>query len=300
MASAPIQISVSREWLELLKHLPEQGRVIVIGPMDSGKSTLCRWLGTKLPPSSRVVIVDADLGQSQIGPPGCIAWRFVASSDPSPYEFYFVGDTTPTTRPAVTLAATHQAVKAAEKAGAGVIIVDTSGYLGGQSGFEFKSAKLELLAPAHVILIGDSPEIKRLLAAWHSDIRLTIHRLPQTDCLRQKTREQRIAWRQQKWAKQFQHLDLRCISLSGKMLSGLPTATELQGREMSYADLQGLLLGFFDQQRRGICLGLLYAIDLRKREMIVRAPKEAENAPGIMFGTLRLTPEGQELGRVLV
>lgn len=296
MTTAREQISVSREWLELVKRLPARGRVLVVGGSDSGKTTLCRWLMSKLPMEARPALADADTGQSQVGPPGCVGWRFAGTHD---FGFFFAGDTTPATCPVATLAATVRAVRAAEAAGATVVLVDTSGYIGGRGGFDYKCAKVEVLAPAHVIVLGDSPEIKRLLAAWHNDDRVTVHRLSQSERLQQKTREQRTAWRTEKWAEQFAGADLRRISLQGKAVSGLPTATELKARSLTFSDLQGLLVGFHDRQRRGGCLGLLHSLDLRGQELLVRAPQQAEEAAGLAFGLLRVTPEGQELGRIV-
>lgn len=296
MEAAREKIRVSREWLDLVKRVPPTGRTIVIGATDSGKSTLCRWLMAKLPETSRPALVDSDSGQTQVGPPGCVGWRFAGTTG---YEFYFTGDTTAATVPAATLAATVRAVRAAEAAGSKLVLLDTSGYLGGRGGFEFKSAKLELLQPAQVIMIGDSPEIKRLLAAWHLDERLTIYRLSQAELIQQKSRDERTAWRRERWAEQLRSLDLRRISLQGKALSGLPTASELRARKLTFQDLQGLLLCFHDRTRRGLCLGLLHTIDLRGHELLAWAPEQAETATGIMFGLLRLTAEGQELGRII-
>lgn len=296
MTTAREQIHVSREWLELVKRLPAAGRVIVVGGSDSGKTTLCRWLMSKLPPEGRPALVDADTGQSQVGPPGCVAWRFGGTNE---YECFFAGDTTPATAPAVTLAATVHAVRAAEAAGAKLVLLDTCGYVGGRGGFDYKCAKLELLAPAQVLILGDSPEIKRLLAAWRNDDRLTVHRVPQSERLQQKLREQRTAWRQEKWAAQFAGLDLRRIALPGKAISGLPTPAELKSRDLTFADLQGLLLGFHDRQRRCVGLGLLQSLDIRGQELVARAPQQAETAAGIQFGLLRLDASGQELGRII-
>lgn len=304
------QIRVSREWLELLPKLPATGRIVVIGASDSGKTTLCRWLLAKLPANSHPALVDSDIGQSTIGPPACIGWRFAGSIA---CEFFFIGDTTAAFNPSATLAGTWRAVTDAEAAGASLVVLDTSGYLGGRGGFELKSAKLELLSisclpqggqsksghgPLHVITLGDSPAIRRLLAAWRLDERLTIHRLPQAEVIQQKTRPQRTEWRRQRFAEQFQGADLRRISLRGYALSGLATASELQAHGLDFNDLEGLLLCFHDSRRRGLCLGLLQRLDLREQQILVRAPQLAESATGIMFGTLKLTAEGVEIGRL--
>jgi polynucleotide 5'-hydroxyl-kinase GRC3/NOL9 len=292
---------VSRQWLDLVKQLPqEHGRIIVIGGSDTGKTTLCRWLLTKLPQQARPALVDSDIGQSTVGPPSCIGWRFAGATD---YQFSFTGDITPAINPTATLAGTVKAVTAAEAAGARIVLLDTSGYLGGRGGFELKSGKFELLSSAaaslHAIFLGgDSPDIKRLLAGWCRDPRLIVHRLAQSEVLVQKTKPQRVQWRQERFAEALAGADLRKLSMRDREFSGLPTAAELRAGGHDLSDLQGLLLCFHDNQRRGICLGLLHKLDLPNQELLVRAPQAAEQAAGIMFGTLRLTAEGLEIGRL--
>jgi len=112
MDTVRTEIRVSREWLDLVKRLPAAGRIVVVGCCDTGKTTLCRWLLSKLPSEAHPALVDADTGQSQVGPPGCVAWRFAGTNE---HQFFFVGDTTPATAPATTLAATGRAVGAAEE-----------------------------------------------------------------------------------------------------------------------------------------------------------------------------------------
>lgn len=290
------QIRVSRPWLDLLKRLPARpGRLVVMGGVDSGKTTFCRWLLSKLPAEARPALVDSDPGQSTIGPPSCLGWRFAGTTA---CEFVFVGDTTPASNPAATLAGTVKMVRAAEAAGAGFVVVDTSGYVAGRGGYELKSAKLELLAPVQAILLGDSPPLKRLHAAWHGDERVQVHCLPQSEVLTQKSREARAQWRRERFAEALQGAELRKISLRGKRLGGLSTAAELRAEGHEPGELQDLLLCFHDQERRGVCLGLLQTLDLRAQELLVRAPAAAEQAAGIMFGTLRLTADGQEIARL--
>ena len=84
-----------------------------------------------------------------------------------------------------------------------------------------------------------------------------------------------------------------------RAVSGLPTASELRARSLSFSDLQGLLVGFHDRQRRGVCLGLLHSLDLRGQELLVRVSERAEEAAGLAFGLLRVAADGQELGRIV-
>lgn len=289
----PTQIRVSRQWMQLLEALPGRGRILVVGPSDSGKTTLCQWMVGKLRERTPVAWVDADVGQSQLGPPACVGWRMAGADTES---FYFVGDVTPATVPLETLAATVRAVQDAESQGAGVVVIDTTGYLQGPAALSLKSSKLDLLAPVELIALGDSPAVRRLLAAWHQDERVRLHRVPTAEGLRRKTPAQRADWRQQVFGACLAPCDLRLIDLRGLALSGLPTTSELAARGLQWSDLAGLLVGFHDKQRRGITLGLLQSLDLRGGKMLVRTRPEAEGAAGVVFGRIRLQPNGASLG----
>lgn len=62
--------------LFLFKNMPT---LMVLGPVDSGKSSFCTFLAnTALNVSNNVGVVDADLGQGDIGPPGCISAGLVS------------------------------------------------------------------------------------------------------------------------------------------------------------------------------------------------------------------------------
>src|SRR2546423_12709494 len=58
------------------------GTVMLIGGLDSGKSTLARaLLGAALGSGRRSAYLDADLGQKCVGPPGTIGLRLLMSAD---------------------------------------------------------------------------------------------------------------------------------------------------------------------------------------------------------------------------
>ncbi len=89
-----------KNWQLLVNKMEKEtagGIIYIIGSNDSGKSTLCRFLGENLSKDFRTAYVDCDPGQSLIGPPTTIGLEPLFPSDnekPNPY-FYFVGSTTP-------------------------------------------------------------------------------------------------------------------------------------------------------------------------------------------------------------
>ncbi|MEM2936141.1 MAG: Clp1/GlmU family protein, partial [Candidatus Bathyarchaeia archaeon] len=75
--------------------------VMVMGAVDSGKTSFCTYLINKaLEKGRNVGIVDADLGQSDVGPPGTIGFSHVTRPVRDPFEMEaedacFVGVTSP-------------------------------------------------------------------------------------------------------------------------------------------------------------------------------------------------------------
>jgi len=280
------RILVSREWLQLLEDLQQAPRrVMIVGPTDSGKTTLARWLGERLAAVAPTGMVDADVGQSQIGPPATVGWRLAGSEHE---HCYFVGDVSPASRPATALSALLRAVRDAEAAGAAYTVIDTTGYIEGDGAVAFKTAKVEMLAPLDVLVIGDDRPARRLLKCWQNFTPARIRRLNTPDRLHVKTVMQRRQHRQQIFAAALADSNMRWVSLDDKAILSSPAGPQLDASG-------GLLLGFVDEMRRLMCLGLLQTIDLRNHRLLAYAPEAAETASGILFGAITLNTAGEQL-----
>lgn len=93
------------EWQQAADHIVAQARpglrVMVVGATDTGKSTFCRYLASCLiQAGAEVGLVDADVGQSTIGPPAAISGGLVARSiealaQVEPAASVFVGSISP-------------------------------------------------------------------------------------------------------------------------------------------------------------------------------------------------------------
>jgi len=119
-ADAPTE--VRPDWLDLLAALPSTGKLPALGPTDAGKSTLCWWLAGELAGRGSVALVDADVGQSRIGPPAAVGWLKLGTATSG---FYFVGATNPARRPASHFRATLGACDAATASQAAWTVIDT-------------------------------------------------------------------------------------------------------------------------------------------------------------------------------
>ena len=145
--------------------------VLLIGGLDSGKSTLAKtMLRAALEAGRTAAFLDGDAGQKSVGPPATVGLKHVRTPEdlePEPLAkadaLGFVGSTSPQGHllPLVTsLARLH--VRAREE-GADFVVVDTSGLVSGIYGQLVKYHKVELLQPDLVVGLQRGEELDPLL-----------------------------------------------------------------------------------------------------------------------------------------
>lgn len=145
--------------------------VLLIGGLDTGKSTLSReLLGAALEAGRPAAYLDADVGQKSVGPPATISLKVLRGSDDLEPDrlaeadvLYFVGSTSAQGHllPVVGgVAALHEQAK---QLGADFVVVDSSGLVSGISGQILKYHKVESLRPDLVVGLQRGEELLPLL-----------------------------------------------------------------------------------------------------------------------------------------
>ncbi len=78
------KLEILPEWVLAAEALlARPGIAVVLGTSDSGKTTLCRILAEHWRIAGRTVgLVDADIGQSSIGPPATTALAIISPNCP--------------------------------------------------------------------------------------------------------------------------------------------------------------------------------------------------------------------------
>jgi len=175
----PLEIPTG--WREALTGIVAGGGVcMVVGAVDAGKTTFCAILAAEaLKAGVKVALVDADPGQSDIGPPAAVGMALMKrtvgqelASCPGAMEsipadaLAFVGTTSPAGHLLQLTAATYDMVAQARAAGAGLIIVDTTGLVDGGFARALKAAKVDLLRPRHLVALQHKDEVEHLLAPY--------------------------------------------------------------------------------------------------------------------------------------
>ncbi len=204
----------NRDWEHLAqKVIQPQQIILVIGATDVGKSTFCRFLIERGVTSElKVGFVDADVGQSQIGPPTTIGLKVFAPNGPmeslekiddEPDALYFVGWTSPERHLLQCVAGTRLMVDAALRAGTDCIVVDTTGYIEGDTAVALKQHKIELVKPTHLICLHRSRELEAIVAPFGGDDTIQTHRLLPHRRVTSKSDEFRRKYRESSFASYF-------------------------------------------------------------------------------------------------
>lgn len=129
----------------------QQAVVLVLGGPDTGKTTLVHTLYGQLGGS----IIDADLGQSAIGPPACVSVGVPGSAK----ESFFVGDISPRGCWERVVKGVVYCLGRAQRP----CLIDTDGYLEGEEAQVYKSALIEAVRPDVLVLLsrGELDKFKR-------------------------------------------------------------------------------------------------------------------------------------------
>ncbi len=200
---------ITSEWQEAAKSIVRAGRrplvVMVVGAVDTGKTTFCTYLARVFfELGFKVAVVDADLGQSDIGLPTTIGMGFVSKPIESLREVncqasYFVGSISPVGFLLPTVTGTKLMTERALALGAEAVVVDTDGLVQGGAGIALKQHTFELLRPTHVVLLERANELSIFKRQWEGIVWTKVLPVPVPEAVSGKTREQRRQFREQRF-----------------------------------------------------------------------------------------------------
>jgi polynucleotide 5'-hydroxyl-kinase GRC3/NOL9 len=169
----------------------------VIGETDTGKTSFTTFLAsTLLARGLSVAVVDADLGQSDIGPPttvglGRVRLPVERLADAEVMGLYFVGSTSPQGHLLPTVLGTRVMAQRALRLGFDHVIVDTSGLVQGEMGRLLKQHKIDLVEPELVLCLQRNGECEHILRPYGSGDRPSILRLAPSGATRRRSQDER-------------------------------------------------------------------------------------------------------------
>jgi len=297
-----MEIIGPNEWYAILDTLEEEkGIAILLGATDTGKSTLAKFLIFNLCKRGlKVALVDADIGQSFLGPPTTIGFS-VFKSDPnwevvlSPPEIFFVGSTTPEGHFPNHLKGIKRMLDKALSSIADVIIVDTTGFILGEAGKELKRRKIDLLSPRFIIALQKANEIEHVLEFYKEKPVYKILRLPLSNQIRPKDMEERKINRTNKFQDYFKHAASQELAIENVKMEGEVLDPNGDILPLDWAlKINGLLIGLKDSNDETLALGVIKNYFEKEKSLRVFTPlREIERVKTIQLSSLRhiLVPE---------
>jgi len=285
---------VEKAHADLIASLTAQpGRVFVLGGVDTGKTTFTHRLARAGVEAGQVVaVVDADVGQSTLGPPGTVGLKIArqaADLEPPfvPDAMSFVGSMSPRGHVLPHVTGTAKLVMRAIEMGARLIVVDTSGLVEGVAGQMLKLTKAELCRPHRAVALAHGGELEPIIGVLRRFVSLDVTELGVHPSTRVRSVDERAAHRERQLASFLGPDVYRWRVRPTVFLPTLPPMFEP-------AALDGLLVGVDDGT--GNCLGL-GILEYRDDALRLLTPV-SEGVRALRLGSVRATQEGKITERV--
>ncbi len=150
---------------QLARDIAATNVAMLIGGLDTGKTTVAmEAVRVALSEGRKPVLVDADVGNSTVGPPACVGMKVFSSEADletlgQPDALQFVGAVTPSRLVLQHVVATAVMVDRA-KARGDVVIIDTSAVASGVAGETLKYHKTELCRPEMIVALQQGEEME--------------------------------------------------------------------------------------------------------------------------------------------
>jgi polynucleotide 5'-hydroxyl-kinase GRC3/NOL9 len=281
-------MDISTSWARSATEIAQRQwrKILVIGAVDRGKSTYCRFLSQHLLAAGyRVALVDADIGQKDIGPPAAITLGYPALGQPlasvPPAAWYFVGAVSPVGHLLPMVVGTRQLVDVARSAW---VIINTTGLVHGV-GRVLKSYLIEAVQPHVIVAIEQEAELQPILKPYRN---YRVLRLPPSVQAVVKTPEQRRMAREQAFQRYFQSATEVVLPARHLLFQRQSVPRNAEAR---------LLCGVADRRNHGLGLAIIADREARYDTLSLLTPVAAASIHILQYGDLYLTPAGQELDR---
>ena len=256
---------------------------VVLGTVDSGKTSFCTYLINRLlAQKKKVAVLDGDLGQSDIGPPCTVSYTFVAKPITDLFSLQaknaiFIGTTSPNGAAEKVTESLTQLKKEILKGDPDFIIVNSDGWIEGEGAIRYKAQLVEQMNPEIVFYVQLKDEITPLMNSLEKFRRITVESPPVAS---QRDGESRKNLRELGYTKylrnsKVQSLPMGWLKIEDDELFGLSRTHQNQGLARKIYELIGMKPLHFSEQtdRISIIIGKrrwINAENLKKIEEATR------------------------------
>jgi len=285
--------TISPSWRDAAEVLRRtRGFSVILGDVDTGKSTLCTYLvNTCLDHRIRISVIDGDVGQADIGPPttsssSTVSNHIFSLQELRPERSYFIGDTNPSSVPD-KLVQSIARLKDELSTGSEITILNTDGWVREDEAVQHKLQLLSSLQPDLVLGLSLDHELDHILELQQGPTM----RLEASSFARTRTKEERKKAREhgyRRFLRNAKHLNLRLNAIKLRTFN-----TPRQQRIDQASAHNGTLAGLLDEKGILLSIGRIVRIG----NGIVRITTTAEQMPRtVELGAVILSPRFNEIG----
>lgn len=266
----------------MISDLAGSRLTMLIGAAGTGKTTLVQRMAAGSPPGVSLGIVDADIGQSHLGPPGTVAWgrvdgAFGSWDQVAVRAFYFTGAVSPSGN---LLQLVTGAKLMAEEALAHCerVVIDTTGMVSGPAARALKQLKVDILMPEIIIALEREDELAHILEPFRRLAQPRVISLAAHPGARDIGPAGRAEYRRQRLRSYF--AGARAVDLSLDRV-GLRFTRDLQkkgffprsaGGTPGPGSLRGRIVSLRNTENRDMALGIILGTGEAGRKICISTP----------------------------
>jgi polynucleotide 5'-hydroxyl-kinase GRC3/NOL9 len=284
--------TIPRSWQAAAEALQEMrvGKIVVVGAADMGKSTLCTFLANELlRHGTNLRLVDADIGQADIGPPTTIASALpngymTSLADLDPEFMLFIGHTTPSYVERLLIDRVKRLMNVDH---ARLTLINTDGWVLDPEAILYKINLIGAVAPDLVLAIAAGSELQPILSG--SGVRSLNVEAPES--ILSRSRADRREIRTAGYRRYLEGATTRTINREHIKVTLPGQSRYFRGRAL--LEFQNIVVGLLDSNGHLQQIGVL--LDFGEKSLRVFS-RPANNVHEIELGYVKLSTEGEELG----
>jgi len=257
-----IPSSWTEAYEELLNIPMRPVTAMVLGTVDSGKTSFCTYLTNKLlNGKQKVAILDGDLGQSDVGPPCTVAYTFVTKPVTDLFSLeaknaFFIGVTSPSKAVNKVIEGLTSLKNEILNNDPDFLVLNTDGWVEGEDAVNYKFRLVEQLNPDIVFFIQQRDELAPLLNVLEKFRKVLVD---SPSAIGQRSREKRRSLRELGYVKylrnaKVQSLPMGWLKIEESELIGLSRKRENIRHVRKIYELLGVKPLHFAEMRDKICI----------------------------------------------
>ena len=284
--------SLPESWRDVVNSIEifDEGVTMIIGHSDTGKSALCAYLMNELIKRKRKVrVIDADIGQAEIGPPTTLASSTPSLPRPTlsnlePDRIFFVGHNTPSFVQSQVLNGIKRLLSPEQ---AGITVINTDGWIRDSAAILYKKHLISRIKPDVIVGIGSKSSLNPIVGT--TGILTNLVESPRVIIPRTRTERRQI--RKNGYQRFLSNSTLHNLELDNTKLRLRESVSQALSKNNS--DLTNIVLGLLNDKGFMQQIGILESATSSSLTVYSRTINQPVT---VEFGYVRLSRDGSELG----